>query len=207
MSVQPRTSVYAPPYNPSGSGSGSGNTVPVNSPVPDLQMVWQTAPDVVATVAGKSSGSSNSGPPQFTFPTSTVDFGSIRNTLNFMLSACSGIVQGYENLKSTFEDEKDWVFGQQSIVRQEVMEDTDAHPYDTWQASPDPLQPDAQKYASGGDGQPGMNDVQAYMLQAIGNAMATVGQFIALTQSVATGLADADFNSQLPPVNVSSQSK
>lgn len=205
MSVQPYASPYAPPYNPNGSGSGSGNTVPTNSSVPDLQMVWETAPDVVATAAGKSSGSSSSGPPQFTYPTSSVDFGSIKNTLNIMLSASSDIVQAYEALKSQFESVKDYVFGQQAEVRQEVTEDTDGHPYTTWQASPDPLQPEAQQYANGGNGSPGMNDVQAYTLQSVGNAMATVGQLIALTQSVATALADADFNSELPPVNVSSQ--
>jgi hypothetical protein len=168
-------------------------------------MVWQTAPDVVASLASGSSGSSSSSASPSDFPTSTVDFGSIQNTLNLMLSASSDIVQAYEALKNQFESVKDYVFGQQAEVRQEVTEDTDGHPYFTWQAYADPLQTMAQQYANGSNGQPGMNDIQANALQSIGNAMATVGQLIALTQSVATGLADADYNSELPPVNVSKQ--
>src|SRR6202012_3041248 len=92
MSVQPYTSPYAPPLNSNSSNSGSGPSIPSNSPVPDLQMVWQTAPDVVAAQASGSSGSSSSSASPSDFPTSTVDFGSIQNTLNLMLSASSDIV-------------------------------------------------------------------------------------------------------------------
>jgi hypothetical protein len=205
MSIQPYTSPNAPPPNPNGSGSGNGPSVPSNSPVPDLQMVWQTAPDVVASQAGKSSGSSSNNAPPSEFSTSSVDFGSIQNTLNVMLSASSDIVQAYEALKNQFESVKDWVFGQQTEVRQMVITNDDGHPITSWQAYADPLQGEAQQFANGGNGQPGMNDIQAAALQSIGNAMATVGQLIALTQSVATGLADADYNSQMPPVNVSKQ--
>jgi hypothetical protein len=205
MSVQPYTSPFAPPFNPNGGGSGNGPSVPSNSPVPDLQMVWQTAPDVVASQAGKSSGSSSSNGSPADFSTSSVDFGSIQNTLNIMLSASSDIVQAYEALKNQFEGVKDWVFGQQGEVRQEVITNHDGHPSDSWEAFADPLQGEAQQFANGGNGQPGMNDIQAAALQSIGNAMATVGQLIALTQSVATGLADADYNSELPPINVSNQ--
>jgi hypothetical protein len=205
MSIQPYTSPEAPPFNPNGSGSGNGPSVPSNSPVPDLQMVWQTAPDVIASKAGASSGSSSDNVPPSEYSTSSVDFGSIQNTLNIMLSASSDIVQAYEALKNQFETGKDWVFGQDTEVRQEVITNYNGHPIDSWQASPDPLQGDAQQFANGGNGQPGMNDIQAAALQSIGNAMATVGQLIALTQSVATGLADADYNSGMPPVNVSKQ--
>jgi len=201
MSVQPYISPLAPPYNPNASGTSSGNTIPSNASIPDLEMVWQVVPDPIAAKASPS-GSSNKGS-SARFGASTVDFPSADSTLNAILKQCSIIVDEYEYVKSQFQSLKDSAFGQTSIWREEIIEDKTGHPYFTWISGPDPLQSDAQGYANGSNGDPGMNDIQAYTLQSIGNGMAAVGQWIALTQIVLQGLADADFNSQLPPVNLS----
>jgi hypothetical protein len=214
MSVQPYTSPYAPPLSNSGGG-GSGDTVPANSSVPDLAMVWQSAPDIIAAPA---SGSGDEAPVTVLTPEFTFDFGQFRAMLTNMLEGSSNIVQAYENLKSQFESVQGTVFGQTATItttetvqgeggKGEVRmeDDTPGEPTLVNAVSPDPLQAQAQQYANGGNGQPGMNDIQAFTLQSIGNAMAVFGEFMATMQAIAVSYADADLNSVLPPVNVSQQ--
>jgi hypothetical protein len=195
--TQPYTSPYAPPPD----NSSSGGTIPLNSAVPDLAMAWQTVPPTTGTQA--SGSSSDSQPPtsygsQFTF-----DFSQLNYALNNILNASNNIVNSYESLKSTFESGKDTVFGQQATISQ-LEESGQGADYTFWTATyPDPLQSTAQQFADGQNGQPGMNDAQAFALQGIGNAMAALGEFVVLAQSIADGYASADFNSIMPQINES----
>lgn len=201
--VQPYTSPYAPPL----SSSSSGSDIPANAAVPDLAMAWQAAPAITGAQASGSSGSSSSssGGPQYYFEHFKLDFGAVHDTLDTILSAASTIVSAYENLKSEFESVKDTVFGQTATITQTEASDDNGGPI--WNYNDvtyaDPLRTQAQQFANGQNGQPGMNDAQAYALQCVANSMATLGQFIVLVQYIATSYANADFNSILPPVNVS----
>jgi hypothetical protein len=64
---------------------------------------------------------------------------------------------------------------------------------------PDPIDTTAQQFANGQPGQPGMNDEEAYALQQIGNAMALIGEFIAMMNAAGSSYAQADKSSALPP--------
>jgi hypothetical protein len=195
VSVQPYTSPEAPSQNTSGAGSSGGASIPTNSSVPDLAMVWATAPSFTAAAADSSSN-----PPSVPVAADlSIDLGSLLDGENAMLSASSVIVGAYESLKQQFESVKDTVFGQQA--QDTVQTETSATSgFTVWSTttSPDPIQQPAQDFANGQNGQPGMNDAQAFALQQIGNAMALVGEFIALMNSAGDNYATADSNSAVP---------
>jgi hypothetical protein len=201
MTVQPYTSPEAPPLDLSGSGSGNV-TIPANAPVPDLAVVWGTAPSYQPSDSGSANGN---GPTAPTAGDLAIDLGSLRDGESQMLSASSSVVDAYENLKQLFQSVKDTVFGQNAQTTQQVVSGS-GDGYTTWstQTTPDPIQPAAQAFANGQNGQPGMNDVQAYALQQIGNAMALVGEFIALMNASGVNYAQTDESSALPPADQSS---
>lgn len=199
MSVQPYTSPEAPPPN-SSSGS-SGPPVPSNAEVPDLSMVWSIAPGFPWGNSDSSGAGSSSTPPAA--PDLSIDLGSLLDAENAMLSASSTVVSAYESLKQLFESGKDTVFGQTAVNHQTVATGNAGHSVSST-STPDGIQPLAQAFANGQNGQPGMNDVEAYALQQIGNAMAMVGEFIALMNSAGSTYADADASSAVPPPSGSS---
>jgi hypothetical protein len=201
VSVQPYTSPEAPPLNTSTSGSGSAS-IPANATVPDLAMVWGTAPSYAPSGSG---GSNSNGPAAPLADDLSIDLGSLRDCENQMLSDSSVVVDAYENLKQQFESVKDTVFGQQAQTSQIVYEGGgDGEGQYGQETTPDPIQPAAVAFANGQNGQPGMNDIQAFALQQIGNAMALVGEFIALMNASGVNYAETDANSALPSADASS---
>lgn len=118
-----------------------------------------------------------------------------------MLSASGEMVAEFDLLKGLFLNRRDTVFGQQTVDVQ-MQETGSSAGDDTWNqvTTPDPMQQSAQQFADGTNGQPGMNDMQAYLLQQIGDAMSAVGQYLAVLMMAADGYAQADFNSVVPPV-------
>lgn len=201
MGVQPYTSPEAPPLNTSTSGSNN-ISIPANAAVPDLAMVWGTAPSYAPSGSG---GSNSNGPAAPLADDLSIDLGSLRDCENQMLSDSSVVVDAYENLKHQFQSVKDTVFGQQAEVTQTVYAGGgDGQGNYDQETTPDPIQPAAVAFANGQNGQPGMNDIQAYALQQIGNAMALVGEFIALMNASGVNYAETDANSALPSADASS---
>jgi hypothetical protein len=198
MSVQPYTSQDAPPQDNGGGGSSGGSAIPSNSPVPDLAMVWLTAPQYVAQI------SSGSGPKSTVTgaPDLSIDLGSLNLAENEMLAASSIIVHAYQALKQQFQSEMDTVFGQsaQETTESETASGSGAGStnWTTTTSSDDVIQPMAAAFANGQNGQPGMNAVQEFGLQQIGNAMALVGEFIALMNASGNSYATTDANSVVP---------
>ena len=208
MNVTPYTSPNDPtPFNPNASGGGNGGNVPVNAPVPDLAVVWTTPPDFTPQPdGGSSSGNSNS--PTTPATDLSIDLGSLRGAEQAMLDASRTIVDSYESLKSLFQSGKDTVFGQQATYTQtSYTGGGDGESTYNTTTNPDPIQASAQQFANGQPwpgGQPGMNDVEAYALQQIGNAMALIGEFIVLMNAAGSSYAQADKSSTMPPPPASS---
>ena len=200
--VSPYNSPNDPsPFNPNASSSGSSTPLPSNLSDPTLTMYWTTAPDFTPTSAppGPNDGAVvNPNEHQAL----SVQLGSVRSAENGMLGASSQIVDAYTNLKSLFEADKDWVYGQQAQVTQMV---NGGGYYDTWSEVTvgDPINDTAVKFANGDGtpGNPGMNAVQEYALQVIGNVMGTVGEFIAAMNAAGAAYAQADASSMLPPAS------
>jgi len=199
------------PFNPNAPASGSGgSTIPSNSPVPDLAMVVGSppdfAPDPTAGGGGSQGGSSSSGSP---LPDFAIDLAGLRSAESSMISASSAIVSSYTDLKTLFESVKDTVFGQQSTTTSTMHDGGSgarSQPGDPGQSGPivsqtnqDPISASAISFANGSNGQPGMNDIQAYALQQIGNAMGLLGQFMAMLNASGWSYAQADVSSKLPP--------
>lgn len=197
MTVQPYTSPNDPsPFDPNASGGGGGN-IPAGAAVPDLAMVWATPPDFTPE-SDAGSGNSNTPPP----PAAdlSIDLGSLRDAEQAMLDSSRAIVDSFEALKSLYQSGKDTVFGQQATYTQTTYTGgyNGADSYTTT-TNPDPIDSTAQQFANGQPGQPGMNDVEAYVLQQIGNAMALIGEFIAMMNAGGSSYAQADKSSALPP--------
>lgn len=184
-----------------GSGSGSGSTPPANAQIPDLTMLWDSVPDIVPTAASGSGSGKSSTPKEPVSKDFSVDLGGIRALAGAVLSASGEMVAEFDLLKGLFLNRRDTVFGQQTVDVQ-MQETGSSAGDDTWNqvTTPDPMQQSAQQFADGTNGQPGMNDMQAYLLQQIGDAMSAVGQYLAVLMMAADGYAQADFNSVVPPV-------
>lgn len=202
MTVQPYQSPQDPhPFNPndtSGGGGGGGGTIPKGSQVPDLAMVFVTAPDFTPD-PGAGSGSSST--PQAPVSDFSIDLGSLRTGETAMLQASSAIVSAYENLKSLFESDKDTVFGQQATDTTPLHGDDEfGNASDVGSTtSPDPIQAAAQAFADGQNGGPGMNDIEAYTLQQVANAMGLLGQFMAMMNAAGYSYSQADASAVVPP--------
>lgn len=196
-SVTPYTSPNAPPL--SGSGGSGGANIPNNAAVPNLTMAWTSAPPFVSSGAGSGSGSQTYPP----CPDISVSLSSLRDAENSMLSSSMAIVDAYDQLQTLFLDYQDWVYGQQATITY-VSYSGGVEGDNTYGANtePDAIQQQAQQFANGQDGQPGMNSQQAYALQTIGGVMALVGEFIALINAAGNAYATADTNSALPGVEL-----
>jgi hypothetical protein len=185
-----------------GAGSGGNASIPANAQIPDLTVIWDKVPDIVPSASGSGSGSQkNDSPKPPVSKDFSVDLGGIRALEGVLLDASREMVAEFDLLKGLFLNRRDTVFGQQAVDVQ-MQENGSPAGDDTWSqvTSPDPIQQAAQQFADGTNGQPGMNDMQAYLLQQIGDAMSMVGQYIAVLSMAANAYAQADFNSVLPPV-------
>ena len=211
--VNPYTSPNDPsPFvpNSSSSGSGSGSTIPSNAEVPDLAIAVAAPPDFAPDMtagSGSSSSSSSSAPLVDDF---AIDLAGLRGAESSMIGASSSVVEAYMQLKSLFESGKDTVFGQTATYTGAEhtggdgdganANNGDSEPTIVSVTNPDPIQKSAVPFANGSNGQPGMNDVQAYVLQQVGNAMGLLGQFLAMMNGAGFGYAQADASSVLPEV-------
>jgi hypothetical protein len=205
LAVSPYTSPYAPPLSVlEGNSSGSDQTpIPKDPAVPELKVIYGTAPPFVPSGSGSSGSDSGSTPPSAS--TTKIDSGTLMTAQNNMLASCEDIVNGYEQVKGDFEGVKDTVFGQQATYSDTLptpsqggiggSPSSDGFMLFTWS---DPIQQNAQDFANGTGGQPGMNDLQAFALQQIGNAMALVGEFLALMNQAGSKYASADESSFAP---------
>ena len=218
--VTPYTSPNDPsPFVPSGSssgssGSGSGSSIPSNAPVPDLAIVVGAPPDFAPDLgagSGSGSGSSSSSAPPVT-DDFAIDLAGLRGAESSLIGASSSIVDAYTQLKALFESGKDTVFGQTATTTgaQHTGGDGDganvnngeSEPTIVTQTNADPIQSSAVAFANGSDGNPGMNDVEAYVLQQVGNAMGLLGQFLAMMNGAGWSYAQADASSMLPSTAV-----
>jgi hypothetical protein len=199
----PYTSPNDPtPFDPNATSSGGSASLPASIAAPDLSMYWAIAPDIIPTADLAPPGNGSDGQSQSAQGPSAVGiyFDSIRGSEQNMLDASATIVNAYEDLKSHFESVKDTVFGQQATVKQYENTDDSSDGVTTKNSvtAPDPIQSTAQKFANGSDGNPGMNAVQTYALEQIGDAMAIVGEFIATMNAAARQYAEADVQSFMP---------
>lgn len=191
------------PFNPNASSSGSSTSLPSDLEDPTLTMYWTSAPDFTPTAPAPGGGVNDGAtvnPNEH--QALSVQLGSLRGAENGMLAASSQIVDAYTALKNLFQADEDWVYGQQAEVTQMV---NGGNQYDTWseQTVGDPINQTAVKFANG-DGtaaDPGINAVQEYALQVIGNVMGTVGEFIAAINAAGAAYAQADSSSELPPAS------
>lgn len=200
------------PFNPNASSSGSGPSIPSNAEVPDLAIAVAAPPDFAPdTTAGTgSSSSSSSSSSAAVVDDFAVDLAGLRGAESSLIDASSSIVDAYEMLKTVFESNKDTVFGQQATISGTVhtggdgdganAANGDSEPTIVVQTNADPIQQSAQSFANGSNGQPGMNDVEAYVLQQVGNAMGLLGQFLAMMNGAGFSYAQADASSMLPEV-------
>lgn len=216
-SVTPYTSPNDPSqFVPSGSSSSSsgssGSSIPSNSQVPDLAIAVAAPPDF-APDASAGTGSSSSTPP--TPPVTNdfaIDLAGLRGAESSLIGASSSIVDAYMQLKTLFESGKDTVFGQTATITgmqhtgsgdgdgdgANAAANGDSAPGSIPVTNPDPIQKSAISFANGSDGEPGMNDVEAYVLQQVGNAMGLLGQFLAMMNGAGFSYAQADASSLLP---------
>ena len=171
--------------------------------LPELAMYWTYAPNILPVAQPAQTTGGGDSPPVRNSPM-MVNFRSIRDTEQTLITSASAIVTAYESLKSTFLADKDTVYGQQSTMLGNVP--TNSSLSDTTTPAPeqsvvdDPIQQYAQTFADG-DGStanPGMNPVQESALLAIANGMAVVGEFIAAMHNAAETYCNADFASILP---------
>jgi hypothetical protein len=198
MGVTPYTSPNDQhPFNPNATpSSGSSASIPASSSVPDLAMYWSAPPDLTPQASGgSSSGSSQSNPP---IDSLTVNLGGIRDAEQTMLTSSSTIVSAYESLKSLYLSGQNTVFGQEAT---DTTGSNGGYSESSWTftTSADPIAQPAQEFAEGSNGQPGMNAVQEYALQQVADAIAVVGEFIALLNAAAQQYSQADVSSFLPP--------
>ena len=190
------------PFNPNAPASGSPAPLPSDLEDPTLSMYWTSAPDFTPTASAGSGVNDGATVNPSEHQALSVQLGSLRNAENGMLGASSQIVDAYTALKSLFQADADWVFGQQAQVTQMV---NGGGQYDTWSEVTvgDPINQTAVEFANGNGtaADPGMNAVQEYALQVIGNMMGTVGEFIAAINAAGAAYAQADASSQLPPAS------
>ncbi len=182
------------PFNPNTSSSDTGgSSIPASSQMPDISMVWGSVPDFVPST-GNSSGSQ--GMWLLDCPPLMVNLASVHSMESTAFTQSQGVVDYYEDiLKPLFLQDESWVYGQQSLNSGQV---TNGNGSSTPVTYADPIQSQAQSFADGSNGQPGMNAVQEYALQAIGNVMGMVGEFMAAVVSIADGYATADSSSTFP---------
>lgn len=196
----PYTSPYdTNPFDPNAPASSSTTTMPSNLEDPAVSMYWTSAPDFNPAGSPPSSGSGSSSTTPGAHGEISVQLGTLRSAENGLLGASSAIVSGYNSLKSLFEADKDWVYGQQATITTMV---NGGDYYDAWsqETEADPIAPTAATFAYG-DGtsaNPGMNAVQEYALQSIGNVMGTVGEFIVAINNAGAAYAESDQSSQMP---------
>ena len=218
MSVQPYFSKQDPdPYDPNAPAPASGSAgppIPKNAPVPELSMVWSTALEFApGPMPGTSQGGGSGSAPG----PSVVDYSIRLQTLYWvetaLLQLSSSIVDAYESLKNLFESGRDSVFGQQATMISPHIGDSQNYAVltvngnnDGPETVADPIQANAIAFAEGTEGQPGMNDAEAYTLQQVGNAMAVLGRMIMMMSKAGYAYVSADFNSQLPPATSTSPS-
>lgn len=187
-----------------GSSGGGGSSIPSNAEVPQLLITLQSAPDFAPDPAGGSSTSGSATPVTDDY---SIDLGSLREGEDGMINASSAVIDGYNTLNSLFQNVKDTVFGQEAMVTKTVPSSTGGdHTTFSQEQSADPIQSAAVTFANGQNGQPGMNDIQAYALQQVGNAMAMVGEFIAMLNAAGWSYAQADASSTLPSTQAPSSS-
>jgi hypothetical protein len=187
-------------------GGGGGGGIPANAEVPQLLMTLQATPDFAPDpTAGSGGGASGSATP--VTDDFSIDLASLREGEDGMINASATAVDGYTTLNSLFQSVKDTVFGQDATVTKPEPASTGGnHTTFSNVTSADPIQSAALAFANGQNGQPGMNDVQAYALQQVGNAMAMVGEFIAMLNATGWSYAQADASSTLPSAESSSSS-
>jgi hypothetical protein len=199
--VQPYTSPHDPsPITPNTPPPSNPQPLPSNLSDPELSMYWTTAPDFSPQANPSGSGSSPS--VVVDHASIAVDLGSLRSTENGLLSASSVIVGAYENLKALYQADASWVYGQDANDTAETYTGG-YNGADSWTTltTADPIQQKAVAFANG-DGSaanPGINAVQQYALQAIGNAMGLLGEFIVAINNAGATYAQADESSKLPP--------
>jgi hypothetical protein len=205
VSVTPYQSPSDPnPITPSSSNSGGGGSIPSNAEVPQLFITVATAPDITPDPTGGSSST--------TTPTTpvtadfTIDLGSLREGEDGMINASSEIIDGYNMINLLFQGVKDTVFGQNATDTSQQTYDPTGDQDSSTTTVADPIQAAATAFANGQNGQPGINDIQAYALQQVANAMAMVGEYIAMLNAAGWSYAQADASSTLPSTQASSSS-
>lgn len=223
MSIQPYTSPNDPSPITAGStspGGTPGATIPVGSAVPDLLMDYTTAPDF-APDQQQQPGTGTPPPALPPVDDLSIDLGSLRDAENAMLTASANIVTSYTSLKTSFEGDKDTIFGQaaaMTILAPESLSNpvtgtltktaNDTQPGPNGQPArammtvPDPIQGTAKAFANGQDGTPGMNDIEAFALQTVGNAMGLLGVFMAMMNAAGYAYTQADASSFLPQAQI-----
>jgi hypothetical protein len=169
---------------------------------PNLQVIWGPAPDITGDIGGSSGTTGTSGTTPNSHPAISVDLGSIRDAENGMLDQSRQAVADYTSLRATVKAAVDGheVFGQKATM-------TVTHPASSaWYGVlngpgpqiPDTIEPDqpivdaANSFAQVME--PWMEDV----LLQVGNAIESVGQFIALMDEAGQHYAYADQKSFFP---------
>lgn len=173
-------------------------------PLPELAMAWTSAPNIIpqAESPGGSGGSGGGSADAAPHADLLIDLGSLRAGEQSILSSSSTTVDQYEQTKSLFLADKDWVYGQQATRQAAVdvgFNNSGGTQNLQLQTVPDFIAPTAQAFADGSNGQPGINAAQEQVLQSVGNVMAMVGEFVAAMNDAGEAYGIADVNSNFPP--------
>jgi hypothetical protein len=215
---QINTSVQQQQDQKFGTPPPASASIPANTPVPGVMVLWQRVPETLAeppsSSSSSSSGSSNTTAPpvQATF---TIDIASIRSGESALLTALDSAAIQYNKLAEMVLNNQNTIFGQE-------VDDTqweDPGPYQSEQqvTTSDSIDSYAQNFANGGEEitlvpkgnkinqvkttYPGMNDQQKYLLSQIATAFSIVGTYLDIVNGATTVYAQTDAYSVLPPVN------
>jgi hypothetical protein len=196
----PRVDSLDGPTADSGGSGGSGAAFSYVM-APSLQVIWGPAPNITGDVGAVPPPSSD-GPTPNSHRALTVDLGSIRDAENGMLDQSKQATADYMSLRATVKAAIDGhaVFGQQATM-------TVAHPSSgVWYGvsngpgpqTPDSIEPDQAIVDAANQYAQVMEPWMLNVLVEAGNALESVGQFIALLDKAGQHYAYADKNSFFP---------
>lgn len=170
---------------------------------PNLEVIWGPAPNITGDIGGDPPPP----PPGTTAPTPNshpainVDLGSIQDAENGMLGQSKQAVADYTSLRATVDTAVNGhqVFGQQATMT--VSHSTSAF-YSVSNgpgpATPDTIEPDQAIIDAANKFAPVMEPWMLNVLVEVGNAIESVGQFIALLDKAGQRYAYADQKSFFP---------
>lgn len=200
--ADPITSQYDPhPFDPNAQDNSNAPPPDLgNTDSPDVKVAWDTRPSFNKDPQDINEPTPPGGPPPQQSSGDAQDFKvryeEIGTQVSSMLERARGLVNQYEDLRSKVLPAEGSIFGQNSVIP-----GGDVNVYDsgshTWTShhqdtAPTAFAKPAQDFAGH------MNPAQQKALQAVGSALETIGEYIALVNHSGQVYAAADRKSKFP---------